>query len=264
MKRIQSPFLLCLLLGLAACGSSSTTAPGTVGGDDTGAPPGGDDTGVATTDTGGGGGTDTGKPPTDTGTPGTDTGTPGGGDAGTVRRLPCMSRSALDHGLPADQNGAIEGELVSLVPPGGGGCPSDSDHLHLQIDVSGKRYDVAIDVNSTKGGNPIALLTKDVAPGAALPLGWNAVGYNFVTSLGAHSGDFKPSSSPSALIASLTAELAPVSRVTIHGKSYTDGSGIHDIHKTGCCDKDGVILAHGIGAGGTDHAIALRFSTDSF
>ena len=260
MTRIQGPLLLCLLFGLASCsgsnGAPSGSPDGTDAAGDTGTTP-GDDTGS--------GGTDSGTPLTDTGTPTTDTGTPGGGDAGTVRRLPCLGRAALDHSLPADQNGALEGELVSLVPPGsGGGCPADSDHLHLQVDVSGKRYDIAIDVNSTKGGNPIALLTKDVAPGAALPLGWNAVGYDFVKDLGAHSGDFTPSASPSALIASLKAALEPVSRVTIHAKSYTDGSGAHDIHKTGCCNKDGVILAHGLGAGGMDRAIALRFSTDSF
>ena len=178
-----------------------------------------------------------------------------------VRRLPCVDRGGLAADLPLDVFGALEGELVSLVPPGNKACPSDSDHLHLQVDVAGKRYDVAITIDSSTGGTPIALITKDLAPTTSPP-GWSAAGFDFPKDLGIPSADFV-SMTKLQLLTKLQTELASVSFVSIHGHSYTDGTGLHNIHRNGG-GHDGVILVRGGGAGGTDHAIALRFSTDVF
>lgn len=239
---------------VGACGSSSSSTGPTT--DDSGA---GDETisgddSSTTIDAPGG---DT---ITTTDAPGTDTFVPPV-DAGPVRRLPCVGTSGLANNLPFDAYGAIEGELVSIVPPGTHGCPNDSDHLHLQIDVDGKRYDIAMTINDTTGGQPMDFLTKDIAP-KPLPKGWNAVGFDFPTDLGVHSGDFT-AMAKAPLLARLQSELATVSFVTIHGKSYTDGTGVHDVHRNGG-GHDGVLLAHGVGAGGLDHALALHFYNDTF
>jgi len=179
-----------------------------------------------------------------------------------VRRLPCLPRTSLATDLPSDQYGALEAEVVSLVPPGtGGGCPADSDHLHLQLDVSGKRYDVAITIAAIDG-TPMAILTKDIAP--ALPsLGWSSDTFDLPKALGVASADYTSLAS-GPLLARLTTELETASRVSIHGRSYTDGTGVHNVHRNGGSGRDGVILMRRNGAAGTDHAIALRFSGDVF
>jgi hypothetical protein len=178
-----------------------------------------------------------------------------------ARRLPCVDRSGLATDLPSDSFGALEGELVSVVLPGTRGCPADIDHLHLQIDAAGKRYDVAITIDSSTGGTPIALTTKDIAATTAA-VGWSSAGFDFQTDLGIPSADFK-AMTKSELVAKLQSELASVSLVSIHGRSYTDGTGLHNVHRNGG-GHDGVIIVRRTGAGGTDHAIALRFATDVF
>jgi hypothetical protein len=178
-----------------------------------------------------------------------------------VRRLPCTPRGSLATDLPLDQFGALEGEIVSLVPPGtGGGCPADADHLHLQVDVSGKRYDVAVTIASVDG-TPMAIMTKDLAP--ALPAtGWSTAGFDLAKDIGVASADYT-SLTKGPLLARLESELATASRVGIHGRSYTDGTGLHNVHRNGGA-HDGVILMRRNGVGGTDHAVALRFSGDVF
>ena len=188
-----------------------------------------------------------------------DTLDPGDGGPFPVRRLPCLARTALATDLPSDMFGALEGELVSLVPPGTKICPADSDHLHLQVAVGDKRYDVAVTIASIDG-TPMAILTKDLAP--ALPvLGWSSVGFEY-KDLGVASADYAPLAK-AALLSRLQTELATASRVSIHGRSYTDGTGLHNVHRNNG-GHDGVILMRRNGAGGTDHAIALRFSGDVF
>jgi hypothetical protein len=218
---------------------------------------------------GGNDGTSAGEPVTDTGFP-DDTGTtsvdstpdsPSDGAPPPARRLPCVGHDALGTDLPLDVFGALECELVSLVPPGSKACPSDSEHLHLQVEANGKRYDVAVTIDSSTGGAPLAILTKDIAGGTAPP-GWSDAGFDFPTMLKAPSADFTPLAK-AELLARLQKELATASLVSIHGHSYTDGTGLHNVHRNGS-NHDGVILIRGAGVGGTDHAVALRFSTDVF
>jgi len=53
------------------------------------------------------------------------------------------------------------------------------------------------------------------------------------------------------------------SRVSIHGRSYPDGTGLHNVHRNNG-GHDGCILMRRNGVGGTDHVIALKFSGDVF
>ncbi len=184
---------------------------------------------------------------------------PAPSDVGGPLRLPCLGRKQLAADLPKNVDGALEGELVSIVPPGtGGACPNDADHLHLQIQVGTSRYDVAITVNDTTTAAPMAIFAKDLAPASA-PQGWSSARFDYVTDLGVHASDFTPFAK-AELVARWLVELKDATHVSVHGLSYTDGTGLHDVHRNGG-GHDGVVLVH---LGSADHAIAQRFSTSAF
>ncbi len=143
------PFAL-LFAFVAACGSTSTLPVDGVGAPDAdGAQDArvGADTGPDT----GAAGDDAAPLPADTGTAGDDA-TPPGDSGFPVRRLACVPTSQLAGDLPKNVYGAVEAELVAITPPNTHtACPNDSGHVHLQLDVTGKRYDVAVNVESTTG-----------------------------------------------------------------------------------------------------------------
>lgn len=177
-----------------------------------------------------------------------------------VRRLPCVGRSGLASDLPSDTYGALEAELVSIVPPGTKNCPSDSDHLHLQILVGSKRYDVALTIDSATSA-PLAIHVQTMGPTLPSP-GWATDTFDYEKMLSVPSADFKPLARD-ALLARLQSELSTAARVRIFGISYTDGTGTHNVHRNGR-DRDGVLIVHRVEAGGADRAIALRFSDQVF
>lgn len=176
-----------------------------------------------------------------------------------VRRLPCVQRSALARDLPLEAWGALEGELVTIVLPTDKGCPTDPDHLHLQLEVSGKRYDVAVTVDSDFGA-PIAIHTKGLPAGPLPPEGWTAAPFDYTRDLGTPSADYQ-ALARDALVTRLSTELSSAARVRIFGRAYSDGTGVHNVHRNGR-DRDGLILIHHVDGG--DRAIALRFASDVF
>jgi hypothetical protein len=194
---------------------------------------------------------------------GSSTSDAGGGDTlPPVRRLPCVGTSGLATDLPANAYGALEAELVSIVPPDTHTfCPNDTDHVHLQVEVGTKRYDIAITVNDNTDAGPMFYYEHDLAP-SPLDAGWNGVGFDYVRNLGVHSGSFT-ASPKAAIVSMLQTTLADVSTLTIHGHAYTDGTGAHNVHYNHG-GKDGVLLLHGKGDAGADLAIAFRFVNDSF
>lgn len=178
-----------------------------------------------------------------------------------VRRLPCVGRTGLATDLPSDVYGALEAELVSIVPPGTKNCPSDSDHLHLQVLVGSKRYDVALTIDSATSA-PLAIHVQTMGPTLPTP-GWATdTTFDYAKMLSVPSADFKPLARD-ALLARLQSELSTAARLRIFGISYTDGTGTHNVHRNGR-DRDGVMLVHRVEAGGGDRAIALRFSDQVF
>lgn len=176
-----------------------------------------------------------------------------------VKRLPCVPRTMLARDLPAEQMGALEGELVAVVPPSEKACPSDPDHLHLQIAVGSKRYDVAVTIDSDFGA-PIAIFAQKRPVSAIPPDGWATASFDYNKDIGTPSADYQ-ALARDALLTRLQTELANAARVRVFGRSYMDGTGVHNVHRNGR-DRDGVILIHHIDGG--DRAIALRFADDIF
>jgi hypothetical protein len=177
-----------------------------------------------------------------------------------VKRLPCVQRSGFATDLPTDTYGAIEGELVTIIPPGMKGCPSDTDHVHLQIVVGDKRYDVAMTVDSMINA-PLAIHLHTL-PDSVPDLGFAMAKFDYEKDIGTPSADFTPLAKD-ALATKIIDSLKDAGRVRIFGQTYTDGTGIHLVHRNGT-DRDGVLIVHRVEAGGADRAIALRFSNNVF
>lgn len=174
-------------------------------------------------------------------------------------RSACVSRAQLATELPSEEMGALEGMLVAIVPPGNKTCPSDPDHLHLQIAVGTKRYDVAITVDSDFSP-PVAIYVQKRPVSVLPPDGWSSALFDYEKDLAVPSADFQ-ALTRDAMLARLQSELASAARVRIYGKSYLDRTGLHNVHRNSR-GADGVILIHHIDGG--DRAIALRFANDVF
>ena len=230
---------------LAGCGSSPSAVPDsdggpTAGGDVDGGPPNGD---AASTD----GGSQSDAAPSACNLP-------------PPNRSPCVPTLQLGKALPLDTYGALEGELIAVLPPGShGSCPNDSGHVHLQVAAVGAVYDIAIDDGKTDG---VMFYLEKTLPMTLPAEGWSNAGFDYKANLGVSSTDFTQMT-PAQVDAKIVAALANVSRLTIHGKAYTDGTGVHDVHYNHG-GHDGVLLLHGEGANCGDKALALHFVSDTF
>jgi hypothetical protein len=174
-------------------------------------------------------------------------------DDGTPRREPCTGNfgSALAAGY-----GRLDGYLVAIVQPGSGGCRADSDHVHLQIEMRGDVYDVAINVAE----EPSAVLTTTrerwLAPWQE---GWHpAVTFDYVAN-GLHEADFTVGT-PTALAAELTDELATVNHISIFATAY-DETGVHLVHRNSG-GRDGVIVTQPLSS--PAHVRMYAFSDQTF
>ena len=174
-------------------------------------------------------------------------------------RSACVTRGELANDLPSEGTGALEGTLVALVPPGHKSCPSDPDHLHLQVAVGTKRYDVAVAIDSSFAA-PLAIYVQKRPLSVLPPDGWSGALFDYEKDIAVPSADYK-ALTRDAMLARLQAELANAARVRIYGRTYLDKTGLHNVHRNGR-GADGVILIHHIDGG--DRAIALRFANDVF
>jgi hypothetical protein len=154
---------------------------------------------------------------------------------GTPTRQPCTSQ--FGRGLTSAY-GRLDGYLVAIVQPGGGGCNADSSHVHLQVKMHGAIYDVAVNVGSTGTANDVHTATRDI-PVPQWSEGWHPGVLEDYVSLGVHSTDLPLE--PRAQIASeLTADLASVNHISVFGTGYGP-DGTHLIHRNGG-GHDGLIV----------------------
>jgi hypothetical protein len=200
---------------------------------------------------------------------------PGDGDArttdsasgdvtdGTPMRLPCTSSfgSAL-----SSEYGRMDGYLVAIVPPAPSTdpCNADPSHLHLQVQISGAVYDVAVNVGTNDATNDVHTTTIDhTLLGPAWSEGWHTnVTVDYPT-LGVHSNAM-PLQPEATTVAALMAELATANHVSIYATGYNPvPSGAHLVHRyPQLAGHDGLVVTHPLSA--TAHARLFSFTTQTF
>lgn len=176
-------------------------------------------------------------------------------DDGTPMRRTCTNQfgSALTTTF-----GRLDGILVAVVPPGGGGCNADSSHVHLQIEAGGAVYDVAINVDGAP--DVVDSTTRDIAlPGPAWAEGWHTgLPVDYVT-MGVHSADLA-ATNRTQLTSDLMTDLATVNHISVFGIGYGP-DGAHNVHRNGS-SHDGLVITEPLST--PTHARLFAFSNQSF
>ncbi|MEO8797311.1 MAG: hypothetical protein ABI551_05445 [Polyangiaceae bacterium] len=215
-------------------GGASSDAAATI--DDSGASTGGDSGGG-----GGGGGTS---------------------DAGSAARNPSCTPLSKQTGTAVSTSyGRLDGTLVYIVGQGGSAaCNGDDSHIHLQVQVGGDVYDVAVDIGKSSDEVGVDQQSLDV-PGGVWSEGWHdadSLGYK---SVGVHSSSL-PLAKPNAVAAQLEGLLASTTHVSIFCTGYDQHNGCHDVHYQNGNSTDGAIVLDPSTANAP--VVFLRFSGDSF
>ncbi len=172
-------------------------------------------------------------------------------DDGTPTRVACVG--TLGSGL-SPAHGRLDGQLVSIVGVNERGCPSDPDHLHLQVKMNGGIYDIAINLDVLEGEADAPL------PGIPFAEGWHPMDLDYVADLGLRSTAFTPSS-PNAVRDRVATALARANRISIFGTGYPGSDGAHIVHYKGR-GLDGAIVVNPTSP--RPRVIAFRFDNDTF
>ena len=175
---------------------------------------------------------------------------------GTPTRLPCTSQlgSAMTTSF-----GRLDGFLVAIVPPGGGGCSADSSHVHLQVKANGAVYDFAVNVGSP-GMEDVHTTTRDITlPGGAWAEGWHAAESDDYVLLGLHSSDLTLGTRAN-LTSILMTDLASANHITVFATGYGPGGG-HLVHRNGG-GHDGLIVTEPLS--NPSHARMFSFTSPTF
>jgi hypothetical protein len=163
----------------------------------------------------------------------------GGGDGG------------FHHGLDGGFDGGPNGALYR--------CNGDSSHVHLQVEVSGNVYDVAVDIGAT--GDQVGMYQEAIAlPDGAWSEGWHADNLSY-ESLGLSSTNF-PLETPTTIATSLESLLENTSQISIFCTGYSEGNGCHDVHYENGTTSDGAIVLNPLA--GAPTLVFFRFVSQSF
>jgi hypothetical protein len=167
------------------------------------------------------------------------------------------------NGTAVDTNhGRLDGTLVYVLPiDGSSSCNGDSAHVHLQVEVSGSVYDVAVDIG--KSGDEVGWYQQDMAvPGGAWSEGWHGADSLGYSSLGLGSGAFTMLA-PSSMGSEVESLLASTSKISVFCTGYTPGdNGCHDVHYQDGTSQDGAIVLDPTAA--TSPVVFFRFVNQSF
>jgi hypothetical protein len=240
---------------LAGCGGTSkSNGAGPDGGvpSDGQAPSGDDDsTPDANVDTGGGSSDDSGLSVPDA-----------ADDDAAARNATCTPLSAQTGTLVDTDHGRLDGTLVYVVPISGPSkCNGDNAHVHLQIEVSGSVYDVAVDVGAV--GDEVGTYQESLAiPGGAWAEGWHGTDTIGYPALGLKSASF-PVAAPADVATQVEALLENTSKISVFCTGYTPGdNGCHDVHYENGSDEDGAIVLDPTAA--TSPILFFRFQGQTF
>jgi len=154
------------------------------------------------------------------------------------------------------------GTLVYVVDVGQGKqCNGDDSHVHLQVEVTGSIYDVAVDIG-TAPNDEVGYYEETLAvPGGAWAEGWHGADTLAYPSLGLHSTSF-PTTDPATVGAQVEALLASTTKISIFCKGYPQGNGCHDVHYEDGTGEDGAIVLDPTAA--MSPVLFFRFSTQTF
>jgi hypothetical protein len=187
-------------------------------------------------------------------------------DAGTDAAPPARNSSCVplkqQNGTAVNSNyGRLDGTLVFVVGVGQDrSCNGDDSHVHLQIEVSGSVYDVAVDIGQTS--DEVGLYEDSISvPGGAWVEGWHSSESFAYPALGIHSSSL-PLVAPDPLGVQLENLLANTSQISIFCTGYTQGNGCHDVHYVDGSGGDGAIVLDP--SAGNSPALFFRFSSQNF
>jgi hypothetical protein len=182
--------------------------------------------------------------------------------AAVTRNAACTPTSQQNGRAVNSSHGRLDGTLVYVVPVDQGKqCNGDSSHVHLQIEVSGEVYDVAVDIG-TAPNDEVGYLEQTMAvPGGAWAEGWHGADTLAYPSLGIHSTAFGLMD-PAAVAQEVVTLLASTSKISIFCTGYSQGNGCHDVHYENGSGKDGAIVLDPTAA--TSPVLFFRFATPSF
>jgi hypothetical protein len=207
-----------------------------------------------------------GTPPADAGTGVADASDDTGAEpidaAPAPRNAACTPLSAQTGNIANTPHGRLDGTLVYVVPLGGPSkCNGDNSHVHLQVEVSGLVYDVAVDVGQS--GDEVGLVTKPITvPGGAWSAGWGGSDSLSYPSFGLTSNDM-PLQDPATIASEIEAAVASTSEVSIFCTSYSpQGNGCHDVHYESGHGNDGAIVLDPSSA--TPTVMFFRFQDQTF
>lgn len=177
-------------------------------------------------------------------------------DDGTPSRQACTN--TLGNELTM-QHGRLDGFLRAIVPPGNGGCNADQDHVHLQIEMNSKIYDVAVNVTDPQNVDFLAL--DHALVDGAWREGWHAdqaALLDYPTVLGVRATDFTPTTKTD-LVAALQSELATANHVSVFMTAYGVDGGDY-VHRRGS-GLDGAIVTTPLGPA---HYLLFHFANQNF
>jgi hypothetical protein len=175
-------------------------------------------------------------------------------DDGAPMRMPCTS--SFGTALGDGEYGRLDGFLVAIVPPLSSTrpCNADEDHVHLQVQMQGEVYDIAVNVDGD-----VHTTTLDMPAFSAWSEGWHtdvAVSY---PSLGLSASTI-PLSTEDDLVNALDTDLAAVNHISVYATGYGP-DGAHLVHYNGG-GHDGLIVTQPLSA--TSHMRAFSFTSDTF
>lgn len=176
---------------------------------------------------------------------------PPGFDDGTPTRVACTS--ALGHGLtPA--HGRLDGQLVAIVSVTERSCPSDAQHLHLQVMMGGAIYDIAVNLDGLEGE------TDAVLPGIPFAEGWHPMDLDYARDLGLHSTALTVTTA-AAIRQRVEVVLANANHISVFGYGYPGSDGAHLVHRS-AGGHDGALFINPLAS--KAHVVAFRFANDTF
>jgi hypothetical protein len=181
--------------------------------------------------------------------------------ASPTRNSACTPLSQQTGDAVNTSHGRLDGTLVYVLPPdGSAACNGDDSHVHLQIEVNGSVYDVAVDIGTTTDEVGLYEATMSV-PGGPWQEGWHGADTLSYPSLGVKSTEL-PLASPDSIAAQIESQVAGTSRIAIFCTGYSQGNGCHDVHYENGNGKDGAIVLDPTSA--SSPLLFFRFSGETF